>query len=382
MKKKVLLVFIVFILAFNISVSAEEIKSESDQVFEAFNEVFSYILNYHPDDNSVEDLIRGAMKGMVDSLDTYSEYLTKEQYEDMQLEYEGHFGGIGIVITPELTVISPIKGTPGEAAGLQAEDEIIAIDGEPTEDMTQAEGVEMMRGEPGTEVTLTIRRKGREESFEKKITRADIEIPYVEWEMKNDEIGYISIAQFVQNVSEKVETAIKELEEQGAKVLILDLRSNPGGLLGEAVNVSSSFLSKKDVVSIDSKIGDNEVYRTKNGIYSTELPLVVLINQGSASGSEIVAGAIQDYERGILMGKKSFGKGSVQSLLPLVDGSAIKLTTGEYFTPADRDIHEKGVEVDIEIDYDPEYEGDNQLEEAIEYIEDNILGDSMESLAS
>ncbi|MFW5981981.1 MAG: S41 family peptidase, partial [Halanaerobiaceae bacterium] len=371
MKKKVLLVFIVFILAFNISVSAEEIKSESDQVFEAFNEVFSYILNYHPDDNSVEDLIRGAMKGMVDSLDTYSEYLTKEQYEDMQLEYEGHFGGIGIVITPELTVISPIKGTPGEAAGLQAEDEIIAIDGEPTEDMTQAEGVEMMRGEPGTEVTLTIRRKGREESFEKKITRADIEIPYVEWEMKNDEIGYISIAQFVQNVSEKVETAIKELEEQGAKVLILDLRSNPGGLLGEAVNVSSSFLSKKDVVSIRSKIGDNEVYRTENDIYSTELPLVVLINQGSASGSEIVAGAIQDYERGILMGKKSFGKGSVQSLLPLVDGSAIKLTTGEYFTPADRDIHEKGVEVDIEIDYDPEYEGDNQLEEAIEYIEDN-----------
>lgn len=382
MKKKVLLVLIVFILAFNISVSAEEIKSESDQVFEAFNEVFSYILNYHPDDNSVEDLIRGAMKGMVDSLDTYSEYLTKEQYEDMQLEYEGHFGGIGIVITPELTVISPIKGTPGEAAGLQAEDEIIAIDGEPTEDMTQAEGVEMMRGEPGTEVTLTIRRKGREESFEKKITRADIEIPYVEWEMKNDEIGYISIAQFVQNVSEKVETAIKELEEQGAKVLILDLRSNPGGLLGEAVNVSSSFLSKKDVVSVRSKIGDNEVYRTENDIYSTELPLVVLINQGSASGSEIVAGAIQDYERGILMGKKSFGKGSVQSLLPLVDGSAIKLTTGKYFTPADRDIHEKGVEVDIEIDYDPEYEGDNQLEEAIEYIEDNILGDSMESLAS
>ncbi|MFW6016397.1 MAG: S41 family peptidase [bacterium] len=382
MKKKILLVLIIFSLVFSIPVGAEETATDSDLIFDAFNEVFTYILNYHADENTVDDLLRGAMKGMVDSLDRYSEYLTAEQYEDMQLEYEGHFGGIGIVITPDLTIISPIKGTPGEAAGLQAEDEIIAIDGELTENMTQAEGVEMMRGEPGTEVTLTIRRKGMEESFEEKIIRADIEIPYVEWEMKNDEIGYISIAQFVQNVGEKVETAIRELEDEGAKAVILDLRSNPGGLIGEAIEVSSSFLSKKDVVSVRSKIGSNEVYRTKDGIYSTELPLVVLINQGSASGSEIVAGAIQDYERGILMGKKSFGKGSVQSLLPLVDGSAIKLTTGKYFTPADRDIHEKGVEVDIEIDYDPEYEGDNQLEETIRYIEDNILYDSEKKLAS
>src|SRR5690554_4429449 len=232
MKNKVLLVLLCFLLTIILTanVGANATVADSDLVFDAFNEVFVYILNYHSEDNDVEDLLRGAMRGMVDSLDIYSEYLTLEQYEAMQEEYEGHFGGIGIIITPELTIVSPIRGTPGEAAGLQTDDHIIAIDGQPTDNMTQADGVDLMRGEPGTEVTLTIRRDGVSEPFEVIIVRDDIQIPYVEWEMKTDQIGYISIAQFVQNVGDEVEKAIIELEAEGAEALILDLRSNPGGL--------------------------------------------------------------------------------------------------------------------------------------------------------
>ncbi|MFW6030732.1 MAG: S41 family peptidase, partial [Halanaerobiales bacterium] len=355
-----------------------------DQVLNAFNEVFSHILNYHTDEHNMEELLRGAMQGMVDSLDVYSEYLTAEEYQDMQQEYEGYFGGIGIVITPELVIVSPIKGTPGEEAGLQAEDKIIAIDGEPTDDMSQQEAVNLMRGEPGTEVTITIQREDEDEAFDVTIIRADIQIPYVEWEMKTDKIGYISIAQFVQEVGEKVETAIEELEAAGARALILDLRSNPGGLLGEAINVSSSFLPNHDIVTVRYRAGSDDVYRSTKNVYSTELPLLVLLNQGSASGSEIVAGAIRDYQRGTLMGMKSFGKGTVQSLLPLSDGSALKLTTGKYYTPGDIDIHEKGIEVEEQVEYDPDYEGknDNQLDEAIEHIQENILQEQLEKEAS
>ncbi|MEJ6950263.1 S41 family peptidase [Natronospora cellulosivora (SeqCode)] len=385
MKKKIFILIFVFITTMSVLLANNNnTEADPDLVFDAFNEVFAYILNYHTDENKVEDILRGAMRGMVDSLDVYSEYLTLEQYEAMQEEYEGYFGGIGIIITPELTIVSPIRGTPGEAAGLQTDDHIIAIDGKSTEDLSQSEGVDLMRGEPGTEVTLTIRRDSLDETFEVTIIRDDIQIPYVEWEMKTEEIGYISVAQFVQNVGAEVETAIKELEAEGAKALILDLRSNPGGLLNEAIDVGSSFLNDKDIVAVRSRIGADQTYRTTSNIYTTDLPLLLMINQGSASGSEIVAGAIQDYNRGILFGKKSFGKATVQSLFPLVDGSALKLTTAQYYTPFDRNIHEKGIDVDVEVDFDPDYDGDNQLDEAIQYIKENILNNyiDIEEIAS
>ncbi|MFW6022262.1 MAG: S41 family peptidase [Halanaerobiaceae bacterium] len=379
MRKKIILFLLALTLIAvlsNFTLFAEDPQtSNSEDIFETFNEVMSYIFTYHVDENNLDDLIMGAMKGMVNTLDPYSSYMTEDEFEEMQVEYEGHFGGIGIVITPDLTIISPIKGTPAERVGIQSGDKIIAIEGEPTELMTQKEAVDLMRGEPGTEIDITVDREGQEDVIEFNITREDIEVPYVEWEMKNEKIGYINISQFVENVGQKVNKAVKELENQGAEALILDLRSNPGGLLNEAINVSSNFIEKGTVVSVKYKVGKDDVYKIEPDLYSTDLPLLVLINQGSASASEIVAAAVKDYRRGTLMGMKTFGKGTVQSLFPMEDGSALKLTTGRYYSPADDYIHEKGIKPDVEVDYDPEHEGDNQLEAALQYIEDMYFAD-------
>lgn len=367
---KKIIYILVFLLCINIGMNVSAKKNDSELTLTSFNELFSLILNYYVDEQDISELVRGAMKGMTDTLDPHSTYLTEEEYEDMQFEFEGHFGGIGIIIEPDLTIVSPIKGTPGERVGLLPGDVIIAINGEPTDNMTQNEAVNKMRGEPGTVVNITIRREGIEELLEFEIVREDIQIPYVEWEMKTDKIGYISVASFVNGVGNKVNTAISELTSEGAEYLILDLRTNPGGLLDEAINVASNFIEDDIIVSVKYRVGRDDIYRARRSIQATKLPLVVLINQGSASASEIVSAAIKDHHRGILMGKKTFGKGTVQSLFPLSDGSALKLTTGRYYTPAGIYIHEKGIEPDIEVKYDPEYEGDNQLEAAIKYIED------------
>ncbi len=368
MRKKITLLILLFIFIFNGLLYAEE-----NNLYEVFQEVLFYIENYHVDEQNRDELLKGAIKGMVETLDPFSEYMTGDEYDEMQLEMEGHFGGIGIVITPELVIVSPIKGTPGESVGLKAEDKIIAIDGEPTDDMTQKEAVDLMRGEPGTPVDLTIKREGEEQNLEFHIIRSDIEIPYVESKMLEDKIGYVMIAQFAQEVGIKVEKAIKELESQGAQLLVLDLRSNPGGLLTEAINVASNFFHNGKVVSVKKRYGWDDVLEVEENFRPTELPLVVLINQGSASASEIVAGAVKDRERGTLIGMKSFGKGTVQSVVPLSDGSALRLTIGKYYTPAGTFIHEKGIEPDIQIEYDPEYEGDNQLDAAVNYLKENYF---------
>ena len=197
--------------------------------------------------------------------------------------------------------------------------------------------------------------------------------------MKTDKIGYISIADFAVDVGQKVSIAIEELTAEGAEALILDLRTNPGGLLSEAINVASNFLAEGTIVSVRYRVGSDEIYEVNNDFKTNDLPLVVLINQGSASASEIVAAAIRDHGRGILMGMKSFGKGTVQTLFSLSEGSALKLTTGRYYTPLGDFIHEKGIEPDVEVGYDPDYEGDNQLEAAIQYIEDIYLGDVLKA---
>ena len=356
---------ILIILVAGIGPVATQAANSPVQVFQ---EVLFLIENYHIEDPTMGKIMDGAIKGMVETLDPFSEYLSPEEYQEMQVEFEGHFGGIGIVITPDLTIVSPIKGTPGERAGLKPGDQIIAINGEPSGEMTQKQAINIMRGEPGTSVVITIKRETEEKPFEVHIIRDQIEIPYVEWEMKNDRVGYIFIAQFVQNVGAKVEQALTELSADGAEGIILDLRNNPGGLLDEAISVASNFISKGMVVAVKQKSGKDSTYNVLTSIKSTRLPLVVLINQGSASASEIVAGAIQDYHRGKLIGMKTFGKGTVQSVIPLSDGSALRLTTAKYYTPSDRFIHEMGIEPDIEIEYDPDYEGDNQLERAIEHL--------------
>jgi carboxyl-terminal processing protease len=306
--------------------------------------------------------------------------MSASEYEEMQQEYEGHYGGIGIVITMrdnKLTIVSPIKNTPGERAGLRAGDIITAIDGEETAEMSQMKAVDMMRGEENTDVTLTITR-GDEEPFDVEITREDIEVPYVETEMKTEEIGYISLAQFIEEVGTKVETAVADLKEQGAQGIILDLRNNPGGLLNEAVDVSSVFIDQGVIVSVKQKDETERILKVNQKIKAdTEIPLIVLINKGSASGSEIVAGAIKDYDRGKLMGTTTFGKGVVQSVVPLKDGSAVSLTTARYYTPDGNYIHEKGIEPDTKIELDieaaQEDESDNQLQAAIDEMENMIF---------
>lgn len=347
---------------------------------DAFQDVMFLLQNYYVEDVEFETLIEGAIDGMLNKVDRYSYFMSASEYEEMQQEYEGHYGGIGIVITMrdnKLTIVSPIKNTPGERAGLRAGDIITAIDGEETAEMSQMKAVDMMRGEENTDVTLTISR-GDEEPFDVEITREDIEVPYVETEMKTEEIGYISLAQFIEEVGTKVETAVADLKEQGAEGIILDLRNNPGGLLNEAVDVSSVFIDQGVIVSVKQKDETERILEVNQKIKAdTEIPLIVLINKGSASGSEIVAGAIKDYDRGKLIGTTTFGKGVVQSVVPLKDGSAVSLTTARYYTPDGNYIHEKGIEPDTKIELDieaaQEDESDNQLQAAIEEMENMIF---------
>jgi carboxyl-terminal processing protease len=347
---------------------------------DAFQDVMFLLQNYYVEDVDFETLIEGAIDGMLNKVDRYSYFMSSSEYEEMQQEYEGHYGGIGIVITMrdnQLTIVSPIKNTPGEKAGLRAGDIISAIDGKKTAEMSQMKAVNMMRGEEKTDVILTIDR-GDTETFDVKITRKDIEVPYVEKEMKTEDIGYISLAQFIENVGTDVEKAVADLKEQGAQGIILDLRNNPGGLLDEAVNVSSVFLNEGVIVSVRQKDETERILEVNKNIEAdTEIPLIILTNKGSASASEIVAGAIQDYNRGKLMGTTTFGKGVVQSVVPLKDGSAVSLTTARYYTPNGNYIHEKGIAPNTEVKLDLEAAqadgSDNQLDQAIEEMENMIF---------
>lgn len=366
----------------------EEIQTDEQNYTKAnaFQDIMYLLQNYYVEDVEFDTLIEGAIDGMLNKVDRYSYYMDADEYEEMQTEYEGHYGGIGIVITTrdnKLTIVSPIKNTPGERADLRAGDIITAIDGKETADMSQMKAVDMMRGEPGSEVVLTINR-GDNEPFDVEIVREDIEVPYVESEMKTEEIGYVSLAQFIEEVGPKLETAVQELKDQGAKGIILDLRNNPGGLLNESVDVASVFLDKGRVVSIRQKNETERILRVNKEINAdTEIPLIILINKGSASASEIVAGAMQDYNRAKLMGTTSFGKGVVQSVIPLKDGSAVSLTTARYYTPDGNYIHEKGIVPDIKVERDMEAveaaaeagetPPDNQLDQAIDEMENMIF---------
>ncbi|MCC3144958.1 S41 family peptidase [Halanaerobium sp. Z-7514] len=354
----------------------EESLEESDYTkANAFQDIMYLLQNYYVEDVELDTLIQGAIEGMLNKVDRYSYFMTPKEFAEMQQEYEGKYGGIGIVITTrdnELTIVSPINNTPGERAGLQSGDVIKEIDGQDTAEMSQMKAADLMRGEEGTDVVLKIKR-GQEDPFEVEITREDIEVPYVESEMKTEQIGYISLAQFIENVGSDVENELAELKEAGAQGIILDLRNNPGGILSESIDVASVFLDQGDIVSVRQRDETERVLEVNQQMNSdTEIPLIVLINVGSASGSEIVAGAFQDYERAVIMGTNSFGKGVVQSVIPLQDGSAVSLTTARYYTPKDNYIHELGIEPDIKVEFDADAaaeEVDNQLEAAIEEME-------------
>lgn len=309
---------------------------------------------------SYESLIRGALRGMMDSLDEHSQFLDQDMYEDMQDDTRGQFGGLGIVISLKdgvLTIVSPMEDTPGFRAGLLAEDRIMEIDGASTEGITLAESVKRLRGEPGTKVSLKILRPKSGEVKAMTLERAEIKVASVkDARMVGEGIGYVRVTQFNEPTSGALQDALDALKEQGLKALVLDLRNNPGGLLRSAIDVSQKFLKSREViVSTRGRVSkEDQVFYAGGRDRLVDIPMVVLVNAGSASASEIVAGALQDHNRAILVGEKTFGKGSVQSVLPMDEGAALRLTTARYYTPANRMIHEKGIEPDIVVPMSPD----------------------------
>jgi carboxyl-terminal processing protease len=309
-----------------------------------------------------DDLIRNALTGMLEHLDPYSQFLDEEGYEGLMDETSGHFGGVGLVISMKdgmLTVIAPMEDTPAFRAGILPGDIILKIDDEETRELNLAEAVKRMRGAPGTEVTLTTLTPSTRETAEHRITREDIKVDSVkDAKMLEAGIGYVRLTQFSEPTGEALKEALKDLtEEQDLRALILDLRGNPGGLLTSAAEVAELFLPKGAlIVFTKDRSGEAQLtYKSGGRTHYTDFPIAVLVNGGSASASEIVAGALQDHGRAILVGEKTFGKGSVQSILPLDDGSAVKLTTAKYYTPGERVIHEKGIEPDIAVEMNPEH---------------------------
>ena len=301
-------------------------------------------------------MMQGAIRGMVESLDDpHSNYFTKEELESFKDDIKGKYVGVGMVIQKKknepLVVISPIEDSPAYKVGIKPKDQIIAIDGESTYTMSSEESVDKLKGSPNTAVKVTVYREKTKETKDITIIRAEVVLKYVKHRMLDDTdgIGYLRLTQFGEDVYKDMRTAIEDLQKHNMKALVLDLRSNPGGALDQAIKISSMFIKEGRIVSTRTKNGEEEI-RNREGKYYGDFPLVVLINGGSASASEIVSGAIKDHKRGLLIGEKSFGKGSVQTLIPLPDGDGIKLTIAKYFTPSGISIHGIGIEPDIKVE--------------------------------
>jgi len=331
-------------------------KEKLYESLELFTDSISIINSGFVDEIDSKDLIYGALKGMLSSLDPYSQFLDPETYKEMKITTEGEFGGLGIEISIRdnlLTIISPISGTPAHKAGIKAADKILKIDDESTKDITLMDAVKKMRGEPGTQITLTILREGENRLLEIDIVRDIIKIESIrETKIIKDKIGYMQIAEFQEHTKDDLGKAFKKLEAKGMNGLILDLRNNPGGLLDVAVDVADFFLPKGElIVSTKGKnSSQNLIFKSRTTPARLDYPMVILINEGSASGSEILAGALRDNKRALLLGSKTFGKGSVQTIIPLSDGSAVRLTTSKYYLPKGESIHEEGIMPDIEVD--------------------------------
>jgi carboxyl-terminal processing protease len=330
--------------------------AETYKELNLFGDVFEKVRSDYVDDVSDDTLIEGAINGMLTSLDPHSNYLNAKNFSDMKVQTRGEFGGLGIEVSMEnglIKVVSPIDDTPAAHAGLKPGDLITHLDGSPVQGMTLPEAVEKMRGPINSEVTLRIRRAGKD-PFDVKLTRATIKIQSVRSHLEGDSIGYIRITSFNEQTDVGLENAMKNLKQQAGNKLtgiVLDLRNNPGGLLDQAVSVSDAFIEKGEIVSTRGRRPDDaQRYNAHPGDISGGLPVVVLINSGSASASEIVAGALQDHHRAILLGTRSFGKGSVQTIIPLPGHGAMRLTTARYYTPSGRSIQAKGIDPDIVVE--------------------------------
>jgi len=322
-----------------------------------FSDVFGRIKNDYVEDVEDSEMLNNAIRGMLSGLDPHSSYLDQEQFKELQVGTSGQFGGLGIEVGMEdgfVKVIAPIDDTPAQRAGIEAGDLIIRLDDTPVKGLTLNDAVKIMRGKPGTVLKLTVVREGVDQPLKIDIKRAIIKVKSVKSRMLEDGFGYVRISQFQSKTAENMVDAIEALkkESNGAlKGLVLDLRNNPGGVLNGAVAVSDAFLKKGLIVYTEGRVSDSKLRfnATPDDILDTA-PMVILVNQGSASASEIVSGALQDHHRAIVVGTPTFGKGSVQTILPLSNGTAVKLTTARYYTPSGRSIQAEGIKPDIELD--------------------------------
>ena len=356
--KIVLMIFAVFLIGVLIgSGQSQKVSALSNTMYEdlkVLTDVIGYIQKDYVEETKSKDLVYGAIKGMLETLDPHSAFMPPNMYKEMQEETKGRFEGLGIEITIKdgiLTIVSPIEDTPAYKAGVLAGDQIIKIDGESTKNFTLMDSVKRLRGQRGTKVTITIMREGFTKPKDYTLVRDVIPVRSVRHELLEKHYGYIRLSQFLEKTDGEFERALKALEEEskGAlKGLILDLRNNPGGLLDQAIKISDRFIDSGLICSVEGRKEDQKMkfYAHPDGNLA-RYPLVVLVNGGSASGAEIVAGAIQDQGRGILVGTQTFGKGSVQTIIPLKDGSGLRLTTARYYTPSGRSIQAKGIVPDI-----------------------------------
>jgi carboxyl-terminal processing protease len=346
----------VFLVAASQGAGAAQNTAETYKQLNLFGDVFEIVRGSYVDEVKDDTLVEGAINGMLTALDPHSNFLNAKNFTDMKVQTRGEFGGLGIEVSMEnglVKVVSPIDDTPAANAGLKPGDLITHLDGNPVQGLTLPEAVEKMRGPVNSDILLTIRREGRE-PFDVKITRAIIKIRSVRSHLEGKNIGYIRITSFNEQTDVNLNNAMKNLKQQAGNKLIglvLDLRNNPGGLLDQAVAVSDAFLDKGEIVSTRGRRSDDaQRYNARPGDIAAGLPIAVLINGGSASASEIVAGALQDHHRGVVIGTKSFGKGSVQTIIPLAGHGAMRLTTARYYTPSGRSIQAKGIDPDIVVE--------------------------------
>ena len=376
MKNKLIIFFLLNNLIFlNFSISAE---TDIYKKIDLFGEVLEKINEEYVDEINQSESMDAAINGLLQSLDPYSAYMTPEILDEMQTETSGEFGGLGIEVSMEsglVKVISPIDDTPASKVGIKAGDYIVKIDGIQVQGKSLSEAVDLMRGPVGSGIELTIRRIGVKKALTFNIVRDIIEIQSVKADLLENNIGYIRLTSFNENSSEQIKSKIKVLEKDGnINAYILDLRNNPGGLLSQAIKITDFFLDNGEIVSTKSrKNSENRKWFAKKGDLTDGKTLIVLINYGSASAAEIVAGALKDHKRAIILGENSFGKGSVQSIIPLQNKGAIRLTVAKYYLPSGKSISEVGISPDIEIDEkDDEFKiktsTDNQLNYAIKLL--------------
>jgi carboxyl-terminal processing protease len=330
--------------------------TETYEELRTFSEVLTQVQKNYVDDTKVKDLVQGAIRGMLSTLDPHSAYMTPEMYKEMQVETKGEFGGVGIQIGVKenrLAVIAPIDGTPAQRAGIKAGDYITKVNEESTKDLSLMDAVQKMRGPKGTKVNLTIQRDGTADPLQFTLVRDTIKIESVKSKVM-DNIGYVKLTQFQEATGRDLGRVLKQFKDQKVQSTILDLRNNPGGLLTAAVEVSEQFLPNgKLVVYTKGRESKKDEWFAKGRDQMDDSPMIILVNEGSASASEIVAGALQDYGRAVIVGTTSFGKGSVQTILPLGDGSGLRLTTAKYYTPKGRSIQSTGITPDIVIKPQP-----------------------------